>query len=639
MQTRRLQLTVESGFSAGDSLAALVHTLSSYGIIEDVQATGEEGPYVKRLAIQFQRLSAAEQLVRDGALRRVDYAPPVSCVSAALLLSSSQAFPTTWATDLAAMAAGGAWEEKLLAVPQGLHAPATLSTSGGDRPSGGFMAAMWSRFNQAVGAVTQRVAGPFVGLLRFSNAEQAFQFLSAHQRRLSAPDSEAQRSGVVAVYAGGDLLTAASRLLRRYDAEQIQVGAVLRGVVLRRDTPPGQQSAWVVDAGVRATGSLEQTVLLRANFHGGTALRVGSGDEVELTVTGIQRGRSRSASTTTTHWWTGTIAQVVRAAEGPGGRGVVDMIRRALNAVPPAPPAAPASGGVTRSLADQLLKKVQARAQGSGSAATPAERLAPYSAPFHIYASLLVAVERAEDCGIHAKLISVDDVAAASSSPPEVFIPASCIPEWGDAETRHTFAVAGGRITCALLYLVSVGESSVTRRCIASRLEADVSRCRRSGLEGGGGAQTLEVGMRVEGTTSLQLTPEATVGIPARTPYFPAYLIRPGAQAPPAAYQLPLVLPLSEMTPDAALSRSTLITLVVAEICNGVEGHYAVVVSPEAFKARQEATELKRNETAMRQKEEENKGLMEMRMLVAAACRATEEGEGGPTTKKTRLES
>eukprot|EP00796_Vickermania_ingenoplastis_P005622 gene5622-4041_t len=514
--TRRIQVTIAAAQQR--SLTGLFSTFATYGLIEDLEVHRDANYGQCHITVQFQRLSAAERMQEDGVSSPSHWAarflPPVICAGAAVLLSCSDPFPA--AVQALAASSGGQWNEKLPEAPE----------AAGGSGSGSGKTAL-EGLALAVEATRGHSVGPHVALLRFAGAPQAHSFLSRHQQELATPG---EGHSVAAVYAGPSLLPAVERLLPRLAVDGVAPGDTVRGFVLRKL----HDYTCVVDAGVRSPAA----VLIGATAR---ALRVCVGDEVEVLLTAAPRPRGPSPAAPRLIW-AGTLSRVV----GERCRAGV------MESRPGEAPRAAQSGGGDRTLG---------------------ERLHTYAAPLRLYASLVLLVERSDERGVSGRLMTVDGDGASATALGEavaVTVPRSYLPPGASA-------VVGERLAASLLYVVAVGGSAATRRCVASRLELDMSRRaapRTPGAASGPGpGPVLAAGTRLQGSAAVRLS-ASDIGMPPAE-HFPAYLVRPAARSPHAAHELPLLLPAAG--PGTAGGVALLDLVVTRVVRSDEEGHYAVV--------------------------------------------------------------
>ncbi|CAJ1046305.1 hypothetical protein Q4I32_007250 [Leishmania shawi] len=504
-------------------------------------------------------------------------------------------------------------------------------------------AALWSGFDKESSAVRHSCLGPYCAVLHFRSPHDANEFLCHHQLTL------AEQHSVYAIHVGTApgcaLAVSLPKMLSRHALADCAVeGRVVRGYVVAMPS----NTYCVVDAGLYpAADQANVTTLVysHTNF-----LSVSLGDEVQVQLSAVgglsvsgegmiggKLLRVTSVSAFSTRRSVAKAQLPTTTARTLRTSNVARSLAGALSTTPHQPQARPCSGGnaisvagaerrgtlhnkrnaaaagggngsaVTskpvggasaKALASKIFKGIQQRGCSGGAAdGGSAERICAYPAGLGAYARLLVRVERIEGDGLHARC--VEDAENCGYTGP-VFIPAELVPADTSSTGQgwRTFAVVGERMHVALLYMVAVGGSAATMRAIASKKEADLRHTATIAAVTAMGAtpEDLEGTSVTAGTTMtavamLKLSP-GDLGVPAASrtsPYFPAFLLRPGLHASALLRQTVLLLPLSDL---GTLDPTTLLTspasLIVSEVVNDVmRGQYAVVLPCAVYAERQ----------------------------------------------------
>lgn len=537
----------------------------NYGVMESVTFEGGTNYSNSTVHLQFQRLSAAEKFQADAVYKgqswRVHFSPAIPTVGHRLLVTSCTELLGD-STICKLLKDGVTLECKAVRVPgegQATHTTTSRTTEN-----------CWTEHAKAVALIRTHRVGQHVGLLAFASAHHATAFLQEHQRLLATANIIAQYVGPP----GSPLSEAVDKMLTRHPLADLSESAVFRGYIV--DIP--SNTVCSVDIGVERDG---HTVLVEtcSNF-----LKVSVGDEVSIQVQQVDGAAGRvSASLQRV---TTASASLVSA---PSGKSAVnDSLGGVLARLKPS--AVTGAAGGTHGIASKLFRAIQEKkAAGTlETAATPAdavlrERLCSTPKGLRLFTRLLVQVAQVTPEGLAATALRED------GGPPcnyPVFIPAHLVPS-DHGQSWDRYAVPGERMTVVLLYAVAVGGSQATRRCVASKLEADMRRSTAfvegddGGMETADDPEVLSVGQALS-VTRMHVLQSDDIGCDG-SDNFPAFLVRPAAGSPPAAVGLPLLLPSESAAVAAAMSPQTESVVVFKVVHDANRGYYAVLIDAAAY--------------------------------------------------------
>lgn len=282
--SRRITITIQQ--SHDESIRSqLFSTFAAYGVVEAFSCEDNANYDQSVVTVQFQKLSAAEQLqadaIRSGRPWHVLFQPAAPHTSPELLVSSRRPLNRAALTELAG-AEGEAAEEapantaastsSASRVPKGsrdffeeklLRAPGR-STTGAASIAVAKDDSVWAPYTTRNVAVVQSYCvGPYIGLLRFKDTHTANAFIVGHQQSLAgkqdtyvqfippapaAPTAHQSRSAAAAQRSGAPapLHTAVHGLLTYQPVSALREGDTLRGYLVEARST----AVCVVDAGM-----------------------------------------------------------------------------------------------------------------------------------------------------------------------------------------------------------------------------------------------------------------------------------------------------------------------------------------------------------------------------------------------------
>nr|CCC93581.1 conserved hypothetical protein [Trypanosoma congolense IL3000] len=630
--TRRLRV---AGVDAEDTAlhSELFDTFSSYGLIEEILFEEDRDFHSGAVILQFQRLSASERLQSDimsiGRRWTIAYLQPVPHVGAQLLATSPKSIDTALLRSLVPGDVGEVMiEEKIMQVPHTLSseaadvatastAPIVMSSTSNGRGPGRIKQVptrnecIIRMFLEAISSVRKHAIGKYIAVITFKDANSANVYLANNQATLATKDE------VYVTHVGSDeALGRALRdvLLTRRTPKEVNVGSLLRGIVLPQSSSINGTNVVTscnVDAGLVRKG---RTIIVHAktNF-----AKVAPWEVVEVKLTSLDLAKEENVVE-------GELHRVLSTANGgPGGANGQSAFFNCLTRTGISlPNSNNASSGTTgrsgaslppsKELTSRLYKALQeSRVRSEQIAAsrelqvhrsTAAEHVHTFPKGLHTLSTVSVCIQRVDDDGLHARIVTPPHVVNSALAAPfvewPVFIPPMFVPSEGGVHWRD-FAVPGERMNVAVLYALSIGGSEAALQLIASKRETEVRRatpitasaalCNQG--ENRQHKQDQPYSQEQVLLPGTAFTGSRVVWLP-NTPSTkgPVYLVLPSSTSPPLLFTLAIFMHAPATAAGVAPPIETrIISLVVSEVVrDAARGHYAVAMEEFEYNQRQQ---------------------------------------------------